>query len=234
MPLIPATPGRAGDGVSGCRTRLPRQLASYLSSSQTLVPSQLLDPLHPPYQSTTPKHSWRVLKRVTRRPHLCKSIPSGAFDALCCLPRRRLLNECSLQDALRSFFQPIKTGDPRLDFYTMYKREATEYDTDYVKKYDEDLNTTLIFVRPLSFPLVKYLTCSFRQVYFLPSAQLSSSTSIQTSNPIRMTNLQPFSVPSSSLSTSPPSPVRPPRFHLSRKARRARPSSSRVSCTRVF
>jgi len=30
----------------------------------------------------------------------------------------------------------------------MYKREATEYDTDYVKKYDEDLNTTLIFVRP--------------------------------------------------------------------------------------
>ena len=29
----------------------------------------------------------------------------------------------------------------------MYKREATEYDTDYVKKYDEDLNTTLIFVR---------------------------------------------------------------------------------------
>ena len=29
----------------------------------------------------------------------------------------------------------------------MYKREATEYDIDYVKKYDEDLNTTLIFVR---------------------------------------------------------------------------------------
>ena len=29
----------------------------------------------------------------------------------------------------------------------MYRREAMEYDTDYVKKYDEDLNTTLIFVR---------------------------------------------------------------------------------------
>ena len=58
----------------------------------------------------------------------------------------------SFQDALRTFFQPIKNDDPRLDFYTMYKREATEYDTDYVKKYDEDLNTTLIFVRtqPLS------------------------------------------------------------------------------------
>ena len=53
----------------------------------------------------------------------------------------------SFQDALRSFFQPIKTDDPRVDFYTMYKREATESDADYVKKYDEDLNTTLIFVR---------------------------------------------------------------------------------------
>ena len=53
----------------------------------------------------------------------------------------------SLQDALRTFFQPIKTDDARVDFYTMYKREATEYDSDYVKKYDDDLNTTLIFVR---------------------------------------------------------------------------------------
>ena len=52
----------------------------------------------------------------------------------------------SFQDALRTFFQPIKTNDPRLDFYTIYNREATEYDLDYVKKYDEDLNTTLIFV----------------------------------------------------------------------------------------
>jgi len=42
----------------------------------------------------------------------------------------------------------------------MYKKVATEYDTDYVKKYDEDLNTTLIFVCRLSFSLVKYLTCS--------------------------------------------------------------------------
>ena len=57
------------------------------------------------------------------------------------------LSGCSIQDALRTFLQPIKTEDPRLDFYTMYKGEATEYDTDYVKKYDEDLNTTLIFVR---------------------------------------------------------------------------------------
>ena len=38
----------------------------------------------------------------------------------------------------------------------MYKREATEYDTDYVKKYDEDLNTVLIFVRRSSYALIDY------------------------------------------------------------------------------
>ena len=53
----------------------------------------------------------------------------------------------SLQEALRMFFQPIKNDDPKLDFYTMYKRETSEYDTEYMQKYNEDLNTTLIFVR---------------------------------------------------------------------------------------
>ena len=31
----------------------------------------------------------------------------------------------------------------------MYKWEAFEHDTDYVKKYDEDLNTNLIFASRL-------------------------------------------------------------------------------------
>jgi len=57
------------------------------------------------------------------------------------------LRKCSFHEALRAFFQPIKYDDVRLDFYAIYRKEATEYDTDYVKKYDEDLNTTLIFVR---------------------------------------------------------------------------------------
>lgn len=64
-----------------------------------------------------------------------------------------LLNGGSLHDALRMFFQPIKNDDPRLDFYTMYKKEAGQYDADYVKKYDDDLNTTLIFVRRPSLAL---------------------------------------------------------------------------------
>ena len=53
----------------------------------------------------------------------------------------------SIQEALRMYLQPIKNDDPKLDFYTMYKRETMEYDTEYMQKYNEDLNTTLIFVR---------------------------------------------------------------------------------------
>ena len=44
------------------------------------------------------------------------------------------------------YLQPVKNEDPRVDSYTMYKRETTEYGTKYMNKYDEDLNTTLIFV----------------------------------------------------------------------------------------
>jgi len=119
------------------------------------------------------------------------------FNTLPCFIPRVLLTRPSLQDALRTFFQPIKTDDPRLDFYTMYKREATEYDTDYVKKYDEDLNTTLIFVRCISSASAIYLTCSHRRVCSLPPAQPSSSMSTRTSNPIPMSNPLPSSVPSS-------------------------------------
>ena len=41
---------------------------------------------------------------------------------------------------------PLKSDEARTDFYNVYKRESTEYDTNYVKKYEEDLNTTLVFV----------------------------------------------------------------------------------------
>ena len=59
----------------------------------------------------------------------------------------KLIPAHSIQEALRIYFQPIKHDDPKLDFYTMYKRETMEYDTQYMEKYNEDLNTTLIFVR---------------------------------------------------------------------------------------
>ena len=42
----------------------------------------------------------------------------------------------------------------------MYQREATAYDTRYVKRHTEDLNTTLVFVRSLHSFNVSHLTCS--------------------------------------------------------------------------
>ena len=55
----------------------------------------------------------------------------------------------SIQDALRIFFQPTRTGDLRTDFYSVYQKEATEYDTNFVKRYEENLSITLIFVSPV-------------------------------------------------------------------------------------
>ena len=37
--------------------------------------------------------------------------------------------------------------DVRGEFYKHYRKEAEEYDREFLKKHDEDLNTTLIFVR---------------------------------------------------------------------------------------
>jgi len=41
----------------------------------------------------------------------------------------------------------LPQGDLRARFYERYRKEAEEYDKGFMKKYDEDLNTTLIFVR---------------------------------------------------------------------------------------
>ena len=85
----------------------------------------------------------------------------------------------SIQEALRMYFQPIKNDDAELDLYTMYKRETTEYDTEYMQKYNEDLNITLIFVR-FCFPFYHYVTSSYdsvsRPVCSPRSAPPSSST----------------------------------------------------------
>ena len=37
--------------------------------------------------------------------------------------------------------------DFRAEFYEHYRKEADEYDKEFMKRHDEDLNTTLIFVR---------------------------------------------------------------------------------------
>lgn len=91
------------------------------------------------------EEEWRAVPTVTNRPQVVRLTPITPTS-----PSIADYQMISFQDALRTFFQPLKTDDPRLNFYTLYKREATEYDVDYVKKYDEDLNTTLIFVRCLA------------------------------------------------------------------------------------
>ena len=50
--------------------------------------------------------------------------------------------------ALPSLFPNLlgTSSSARVEFYDKFQREADEYDRDFMKKYDEDLNTTLIFV----------------------------------------------------------------------------------------
>ena len=118
----------------------------------------------------------------------------------------------SIQEALRAYFQPIKNEDPQLDFYTMYKREATEYDTEYMRKYNEDLNTTLIFVSFCYPPLDLGTNYTSRPVCSPQSALPSSSTSSQNSSRILPNGPKPTSVQSSSPSTDLFPPTKTPRL----------------------
>jgi hypothetical protein len=56
--------------------------------------------------------------------------------------------EDAMLKALPSLFPHLlgAASGARVEFYDKFQREADEYDGDFIKKYDEDLNTTLIFV----------------------------------------------------------------------------------------
>ena len=45
------------------------------------------------------------------------------------------------------------TSNPRVEFYDKFQRTVEDHDNDFIKKYDEDLNTTLIFVSTFSHDL---------------------------------------------------------------------------------
>ena len=64
-------------------------------------------------------------------------------------PKPLLTSKYSLHSALKEFFEPLRTNDSRANFFAVYRRESGEFDRDYAKKYDEDLNTCLIFVSRL-------------------------------------------------------------------------------------
>jgi len=108
------------------------------------------------------------------------------------------------------FLQPIKNDDPQLDFYTMYKRETVDYDTDYLQKHNEDLDTTLIFVCFCA-PFITYsIDDILRQVCSPRSAPPSLSTSNRNSSQTLVNGRKPTSEQFSSVSTDPSSPVKTP------------------------
>ena len=45
---------------------------------------------------------------------------------------------------------PGTASSARVEFYNKFKRAANDHDRDFIKKYDEDMNTTLIFVSAFS------------------------------------------------------------------------------------
>jgi len=52
---------------------------------------------------------------------------------------------------------PPTQEDYRTKFYDVYRHEAEEYDREFIKRSDEDLSTTLIFVCVVL--LVSAMTC---------------------------------------------------------------------------
>jgi len=92
--------------------------------------------------------------------------------------------------ALPSIFPNLaKTSNSARDeFYNKFQRAADEYDRDFIKKYDEDLNTTLIFVGVFYGYLGHCVNLMFfrgdRPAFFPLSRPLSVSTFKATSNQI--------------------------------------------------
>ena len=92
----------------------------------------------------------------------------------------------SIHSALKDFFQPLGVNDTRADSFAVYRRESEEFDRGYAKKYDEDLNTSLIFVSRQDFHLeVLNQLDTHRPVFSQLSPRRSSSMFNPTSNPIR-------------------------------------------------
>ena len=80
----------------------------------------------------------------------------------------------SLQSALKEFFEPLRSNDPRADFFAVYRKESDEFDRDHARKYDEDLNTSLIFVSESVRTVRSTLILGMlRRVYSLQSVQRS-------------------------------------------------------------
>ena len=67
--------------------------------------------------------------------------------------------EDAMLKALPTLFPHLLGTDSsaKVEFYNKFQRQADDYDNDFVKKYDDDLNTTLIFVRAFGFPNASFM-----------------------------------------------------------------------------
>ena len=52
-----------------------------------------------------------------------------------------------IQEAILVHSRPIKNDEPKPGPHTKYSQEASEYDAEYVQKYDRDFDAASIFVR---------------------------------------------------------------------------------------
>ena len=146
-----------------------------------------------------------------------------------CLIRISLNLSCSRKQDLSS----ADHEDHQAQFYECYRKVAEEYDKEFLKKYDEDLTTTLIFVSRVWVELLwARANQRNRLVYFPLSPPHSSSRLTPSYSPTRAMRLQPSFVFSSTRSTTPRSETT---FPPSRNgpALRARWSMSRLSSSRV-
>ena len=68
------------------------------------------------------------------------SLPNRSFSAV---PRL----EDALHKVLSNLFPKLEvTSNPRAEFYEKFQQAADNHDGDFVKRYDGDMDTTLIFV----------------------------------------------------------------------------------------
>ena len=87
--------------------------------------------------------------KLQPEPTVVQTDPSGTPNPFYCSSRVMLTcRPPSLHSALKEFLEPLGTNDPRTDFIAVYRRESEEFDRDYARKYDDNLNTSLIFVSP--------------------------------------------------------------------------------------
>jgi len=74
---------------------------------------------------------------------LGNGLDSQQLGKLCFVSHQSVVEpSCSQKENL-----PPTVEGYRMQFYETYCREAKDYDEEFIKKYDEDLDTTLIFVR---------------------------------------------------------------------------------------